>query len=298
MSEDSINPVILKRNSKARRITLKMIRIIIFSFIGFNLLYTAIIFFYQRRMIYYPKKYPKNYNILLPKKALTLQFMTNDGAQTCFYLPPDNNPDKPPDKLWVLFNGNASLALDWLDYFSDFHDARIGMLLIEYPGYGVCEGSPSLNGISANSEEALIALANRLNAKTDDLERDMNVLGFSLGTAAGLQFAAKHNVRLIILAAPFTSMLDMARLSVGKLLSHLLVDRYDNRTRINELIARKNPPHIFIFHGDKDNVVPFVMGKELAELSADKITFKAIHDADHATVFDIVKKDVIDIMMR
>jgi hypothetical protein len=42
-----------------------------------------------------------------------LQFKTNTGRQTAFYIPPHNG-SSVPDRIWVAFCGNGSLALDWL----------------------------------------------------------------------------------------------------------------------------------------------------------------------------------------
>lgn len=244
----------------------------------------AALFFFQRRLIYFPRHYGPEYTALMPQ-CERLEFTTSSGKQVTFYLPPKDKSLTTPEKLWVLFPGNASLGLDWLDLLNEICDERAGYLLIDYPGYGASEGAPTMPAIGETSDAALVALATHLKTEPAVLEKDLNVLGLSIGTATGLQFAVRHPVRRVVLLAPFTTMLAMARRSVGWPLNLLLQDRFDNRARLDELAARSPRPEVHIIHGTSDSLVPFAMGKELAERHPDMVKLHAIAGATHELLY-------------
>ncbi len=275
-----------------------MSSILITAIVIFFISMGVFLFFYQGKMIYHPQKYEKSFRLILPKNIVELQYKTAQGIQTGFYIPPQNNNNQKtiPKQIWIMFNGNASLALDWLDYLGDFKTDKIGFLLIDYPGYGLCEGRPSKRNITESSEAAFRSLAAFLNTDKGALENDLNIVGFSLGTAAALQFAVNYNPKIIILAAPFTSMFDMAKLSVGPIFSHLLIDRYDNIKRIEELSKKPAPPEIYLFHGEADSVVPFEMGKLIAEKFPQIIKFTSMKNADHGDLFSLIKNKISEII--
>lgn len=280
--------------------------------LGFILFITGFLFFYQRKMMYFPRRYQPVETRGLPAGAVRVEYTTSQGKQVAFYVPPNadagtdgNTGDdtgvdtgsaaapRAPARLWVLFHGNASTALDWLDLVDKARAgaagaagdstvaARQGFLLIDYPGYGDCEGKPTRAGILESTDAAFAALATRLGATTGDLESDLNVLAYSIGTGAGLDFAARRPVRRVFLLAPFTSTLDMARRTVGWPLCHLLLDRFDNRARLAELTRRSDPPAIDIFHGTADDIVPFEMGRTLADEFHAIAAFHPVPNADH-----------------
>ncbi len=276
---------------------IKKIMIIIFSaVVGFCLLYVGYLYTTQRKMIYHPQRYDEAFLTQLPASVAPLAFKTTEGRQICYYVPPAENVDSAPAVLWVMFNGNAVCALDWLDFINNFPDPAAGFLLIEYPGYGQSEGKPSQRGILESSEAAFATLAEHLRVDTKTLERNLNTFGYSLGTGASLQFAALHTVKKVVLIAPFSSMLDMARLTVGSPLNRLLIDRYDNRARLAELASGTNRPNVAIFHGDADQIVPFEMGKELAQLYPQLAVLYTCPGLDHGNILDEKRADVISLM--
>lgn len=274
----------------------KMLSLALLFFVGFSATLSVFLFFYQRKMIYFPRRYEPSYKMGLPPNTVELGYHTPSGNQVSFYIPPRTDPDEKLKTLWVFFGGNGALTLDWLLYLDQFPDKSSGVLLVEYPGYGLCQGRPSYNSIMENSEAAFQALARQLKKEPLELEKDLNVLGHSLGAATGLAFAARHPVKRIILLAPFTSMKDMARRTVGWPLCLILKDRFDNIASLDRLISRAEPPQIHIFHGEADEVAPFRMGESLAQRHPDKIAFHPYKGVDHNSIIDAAAKEIYNIM--
>jgi pimeloyl-ACP methyl ester carboxylesterase len=130
------------------------------------------------------------------------------------------------------------------------HIGRFGVLMFDYPGFGLSEGKPTEKNMYASTELALEWL------KTQGLTNErLIMMGFSLGSAAVCEVAAHPsdfslNPNKIILEAPFAS----AEILIqdGGLLSmpgSFLVDlKIDNATEIKKI----NAPLLWM-HGTNDS---------------------------------------------
>ena len=283
-------------NATPRRVVRRAAVILMTALIAFLLLAVAGLLLFQHGLTYFPRPYEPSYRMGFPPGMVEIEYTASAGSQTAFYLPPSDNPDSPPGRLWVMVGGNASLALDWADLIVDVKDSRAGYLLIDYPGYGNSRGKASSKRMLESCEAAMQTLAKRLKVKPERLEADINYLGHSMGCAAVLQLAARHKANRIILVAPFTSLLDMARLTAGWPLCYTLLDPYDTRARRDELAERLDPPAVHIFHGTADNIVPFRMGVELSERQPGLVTFHRIQGGDHNWVIEMSRKDILRLM--
>ncbi|HET9374053.1 MAG TPA: alpha/beta fold hydrolase [Chthoniobacterales bacterium] len=267
--------------------------------IGGALLAAVLIF--QRRFIYFPLRYSADQ--LQEAESVGTQeirFQTTQGNQTAFFWRSEDSevgrsiPDRrdapispaaAPKNLWLVFGGNGDLALAWLDLVCAFPSPGTGFLLVDYPGYGICQGKPNPRTIFENAEGALETL---LMQKAWTAEPDaLCVLGHSLGGAAALQFAAAHSVRKIIVISTFTSMDEMVRNQIGTTLGPLLRHRFDNRTVLQTILSQNPVPEISILHGTLDKIVPVRMGAALAQFDPTRIKFAAIPEAGHN---DIIQK--------
>jgi pimeloyl-ACP methyl ester carboxylesterase len=243
--------------------------------------------------VYHPHPYRANYQRLLSTGVIELQFKTRAGQQTSFYIPPHVGSGVP-DRVWVTFCGNGSLALDWLPLTARNQIPGDAFLLVDYPGYGKSEGWPNIANTRSAADGALVTLAERLGMEELALEPHLDTMGHSLGAAAALDFASHHlEVRRIILLAPFTSLREEGAFFVGSPISHLLMANYDNRAALRRLAQRRPPPRIVIFHGLQDGMIPPGMGRELAVEFPDFVTFRGIPEADHNTVASAAEDEIL-----
>jgi pimeloyl-ACP methyl ester carboxylesterase len=249
----------------------------------------------QHRLIYFPRAYGGD-PPYWPASVQALEFRTSQGRQVAFYRPPAAPGAKMVDRLWLICGGNASLALDWLELLKDFPDQAAGFLLLDYPGYGASEGRPGPEAILESTEAALAALARHLGTKLPALTGRVRLLGHSLGAAAVLLYATRHPVGRIVLVSPFTSLKDMAAQLVGPWLARTLVQNYDNRSRLAEILSRPPVPPITIIHGDHDRVVPVAMGRELAAISP-RIHYLEVARADHNYILVTARAEIIGAML-
>ena len=248
----------------------------------------GILLFFQDRLLWHPRFYEPGTVESFPRSLDALSFRTSEGNETAFYAPPrDHRPF--PSALWVLFAGNGSLALDWVDLAASDSDPGRGFLFVDYPGYGRCEGKPSPGTIALNVDGAMTALARKLGqpgpealCKTLAARGILGVMGHSMGTGAALDFAARTpEVSRIVLVSPFTSLRAMARRTVGWPLCWLVRGNFDNLGRLDELSRRAARPRVLILHGDRDTLIPLEMGRALAAAHPDFVRFESVPGAGH-----------------
>jgi uncharacterized protein len=239
----------------------------------------SLILVFQGRFIYFPARYSLA-QLQAAKRAgvQEVEFRTAQGNQTSFFWR-NQDADRAPQNLWLVFGGNGDLALAWMELIRSFAVAQAGYLLIDYPGYGVCEGKPNPQTILENSEHALQTL---LEKKGWNLDTEaIGVFGHSLGGAAALQFAARNKVGKIVLVSTFTTMDEMVQRQTHFPLGRFLQHRFDNVGCLKSILSKNPVPEIWIFHGAIDEIIPSNMGQALAQLAPGRIHYCEIPGAGH-----------------
>src|SRR5207237_4920352 len=172
-------------------------------------LFIALIYFKQHSMVYHPRPYGAGYAQALPTNGEEIFYTLPFGKQTAFYIPARNN-GRLPSRLWIAFCGNGSLALDWTTILAGYPNSNDAFLLVDYPGYGQCEGYATIASTRVSSDAALNALAKRLALSEEEMESRLCTIGHSLGSAVAIDFAARHRVQRVVEISPFTPLREEA----------------------------------------------------------------------------------------
>jgi pimeloyl-ACP methyl ester carboxylesterase len=252
----------------------------------------SILYFRQHSMVYHPRPYDESYAYALPGDGVEINYMAGAAKCSAYYLP---GASSAPKRIWLAFCGNGSLALDWTTILRDYPWNGDAFLLIDYPGYGKNAGYATIASTRSSAEAALKALAERLRADEDHLR--LCAIGHSLGAAVALDFAARHKVERLVLIAPFTTLREEAATMVGGWIARLLIESYDNRANLSNLLKGNANAQIAIFHGTNDQVIPVRMGRELAR-EFPSVEFFAVKNADHVSVLNHGHDKVIQWMAR
>lgn len=156
--------------------------------------------------------------------------------------------------LFIFFHSNAE-DLGRCRWFCQFlrDQFQVHVLGVEYPGYGVCLGPPTREGVLANAEAALDFATGTLGLPMDQIK----VIGRSIGTGPAIHLAARHKVAGLVLVTPFLNIRTLFYDRVGPL-SFLADEWFDNEKEILSVVS----PTMFI-HGRKDQIIPFRHGEVL-----------------------------------
>ena len=179
------------------------------------------------------------------------------------------------DETLVWFHGNAGNISHRVENLAELHGRlEVNIFIFDYRGYGRSEGSPTEQGTYLDARAAMAYLGER-----EDVDRGKLVLfGRSLGCAVALEIAASHLVYAVILESPFTSIQAMARRAYPFLpgIGLLARSKYDSLSKIKGV---RSP--VMVLHGDRDEIAPYEMGRNLFEAARPPKRFYTIQGAGH-----------------
>lgn len=236
---------------KTRSMTAVIGGLVILLFLYFGL--AAILYFAQRSMMYFPETIhtpPREAGL---PEAQEIALTTADGVRLVgWHVPP--REDKP---VILYFHGNGGALRYRVERFRKLIKDGIGLVAIEYRGYGGSEGSPSEQGLFADGEAAYAFAAAHYQPA------QIVLWGESLGSGVAVYLAAEKPVGRVILEAPFTSAAAVAALRYWFLPVRLLMkDQFRSDERIQNITAP-----VLILHGVNDHVVPYAMGEQMFDLT-------------------------------
>ena len=212
------------------------------------LLYLAAAYGLQRRVLY-PRP-PAGAPPPLPPGASRIALGPGADWEAFFLRPPEA---REPFPVVVFTHGNGELVDHWLVSFGELPRAGVGVLLVEYPGYGRSGGSPTQQSI----RQAVVAGYDFLVEQPDVDARRVVAYGRSLGGGAACALALERPLAGLILESSFTSVRDMAR-RFG-VPGALVLDPFDNVSAL----ARIELP-VLVLHGERDGLIPINHGESLA----------------------------------
>jgi uncharacterized protein len=152
---------------------------------------------------------------------------------------------------------------------------KVAVLIIDYPGYGKSDGSPSEQGCYQAADAAHVWL-------TDEKKfapKKILLYGASLGGGVITDLASCKDHRALVLIKTFTSLPDVASelfwwLPVPK--RAIMRNRFDS---LSKIASCRGP--VFIAHGTQDELIPCTHGKRLYEAANDPKLFMALPGQGH-----------------
>jgi pimeloyl-ACP methyl ester carboxylesterase len=185
-----------------------------------------------------------------------------------FYLP------APGARRALLFlHGNAGNASHRLPNAAELVRLQCSVLVVDYRGYGLSEGSATEAGVYADARAGL----NHLVEQRGFPESRIVIFGRSLGGAVAVDLAQEREVAGVILESTFPSIADVVASGLGGAwLGALAGRRFDSASKIGRIRAP-----LLYFHGDRDEVIRYELGRRLFEGAPEPKTFETIHGAGH-----------------
>jgi pimeloyl-ACP methyl ester carboxylesterase len=256
-------------SSSVSFVTLK--KVVSYAAVAAVVLYAAFLcalYFMQDSIIYPGAK--NRVDLVAPKAqgAEVMKIPTPLGNVEAIFLPATAGADVTQRPVVIFGHGNGEVIDYWVAALDGFRERGIGVLLVEYPGYGRSTGSPSEVSIRAAMDGAYDRIA------VDSRVDPNRIFGFgqSIGGGAICLLAKDRSLRALILLSTFPS-LDIFTASYWAP-SFLLHDHFDNISTV-----RHFPGSVLVIHGRDDRLIPWEQAKRLAAASAHS-TFR-LYDCGH-----------------
>ena len=158
--------------------------------------------------------------------------------------------------LIVYFHGNADDLRRWGKYAVDFTKNDYDILMIDYRQFGKSTGELSEKALHTDARYVYEW------AKKRFPENQIIIFGRSLGTGIATRLASENNPKMLLLETPYYSLSDVG-MSYFPLIPYNLMMKYQLRT---DLFIKQVCCKIHLFHGTKDEVIPYKSSLKLAKL--------------------------------
>ena len=192
---------------------------------------------------------------------------TNDVKVAAIVIGPERGR-----KAILRCHGNAEDAKGTLWALEELSNKGYAVASVDYPGYGLSDGSPDEDGCYRNVHRLYDWLVEKRGFKPEDIVVD----GFSIGTGPATELASTRPCGGLILEAPFLS----APRAVTRV-RLLPVDPFPNLKRICKVKCR-----VLVIHGTDDCIVPYSQGEALFKLANEPKRFVSVKDGDHNSLAD------------
>ena len=217
------------------------------------LVYAGLLFAFQRHILF------PRYQIPLPAsppkpdaRFEPIWLHTGFGKVEAWFLPAKPRAQTGPAPILIFAHGNAELIDFWPEELKRFTSLGIGVLLVEYPGYGRSDGRPSQKTIT----ETFVAAYDRIIERTEADASRVILMGRSLGGGAVCALGTKRPSAAVILVSSFTSVKAFANRFL--LPGALIRDPFDNLAFVRTCKAP-----VLVVHGKHDDLIPFHHGLKL-----------------------------------
>jgi pimeloyl-ACP methyl ester carboxylesterase len=244
-------------------------RVLLLLVIVYLLVVLAALIF-QRRLIYFPTKIPADLAVQAAAKHGFVPWKNPAGQIIGWKLPATSSPVASV----LITHGNAGCAID-RDYLAKpIHDAApVDVFVLEYPGYGAREGSPSEQSLLAAADEAFALLTNQTR---------IYIVTESLGAGVAAHLAKTHGEKVsgLMMFMPYNKLASVAQEKMPFLPARLLLwDRFDPE----DWLKSYHGPVKIVLAG-ADEIIPTKFGRRLFDSCAEPKSLQIVPNAHHNDV--------------
>lgn len=247
----------------------------------------ALLFIFQRSFVYLP---PSDYlsPAQLGSSAQEVAFnLGEDGAASAWWIAPENE-DAP---VVMFFHGNGSAVYSNYDIYADLRAAGYGVMGVGYAGYPGREG-PQGKPTQAAIVDGAAAQYGWLLEQGIAPARII-FYGTSLGTGVASQLSARLSAEtrpaLLVLEAPFNSVLDMAKRQMPIFpIGALMKDQFRS-----DLALKNMDVPLLWMHGTADEVIPLSQGQKLYDGYGGPKSQLIVDGGRHTNLWGLGARDVV-----
>ncbi|PCJ67712.1 MAG: alpha/beta hydrolase [Bacteroidetes bacterium] len=249
---------------------------ILFRFVkvllGLYILVCGLLYFTQEKLIFFPQKLEQDYTFQFDQDFKEFDILTNDRTRLNGLL---FKSDSSRGLIFYL-HGNSSSLESWGHVAKTYTNLNYDVFMLDYRGFGKSDGNISSQAQLFNDNEtAYRELKKKYN------EDQIIILGYSVGSGLASKLASNNNPRLLILQAPYYSLIDMMRRTYSAIPTFILKYKFET----NEYLKKCDMP-VTIFHGKQDRVISYESSVLLKEDFKSKITLIPLENQGHNGMTD------------
>ncbi len=210
---------------------------------GIYLLYVGYVYFNQGEMIFRANKLPKDYKFEFNQDFEELNIPSFDAKIQSGLLFKTQNPKG----LVFYLHGNAGSLDTWGSIAKNYTDLGYDIFILDYRGFGKSEGEIE------NQDQVFQDLTFAYNKLITTYDRSkVVIIGYSIGTGLATYLASIENPKKLILQAPYFNFIELSSGRVPFVPDFLKKFKFET----DKYIVKVKSP-IYIFHGNKDQVISF-----------------------------------------
>jgi uncharacterized protein len=202
---------------------------------------TCIILLYllQAKLIFFPEKLPPTFKYTSSGTEIFLETSDHERINALFFRGTRSD-------VILYCHGNAGSLDNWQFVAEDFYKAGYSILIFDYRGYGKSSGRISEEGFYHDVLRCYDYLREYFQ------EDEIVVYGRSIGTGVAVDLCSKTKVKGLVLEAPYTSLVNLAKEKFGLFLPGIyLKTRFNNMAKINQIECP-----VLLIHGTEDSLIP------------------------------------------
>lgn len=181
----------------------------------------------------------------------------------------------------VYFHGNAGTLVDRAFVADHFSRRGFGVLLVDYRGYGLSDGTPGEEGLYRDGRAAYRHAVREL----DHPPGRVALAGHSLGSAVAAEVAAEVSPGALVLTGAFTTVPELARHAYPFLPDPLFRGWTTNRYEVVRAVRRVDAP-VLVARGGLDTLVPRAQTRTVYEEAREPRHWYEAPAAGHDDLWD------------
>ncbi|MDI9310088.1 MAG: alpha/beta fold hydrolase [Limnohabitans sp.] len=266
---------------------MKQLKFLAFSIIGIfgfiYVLYVGYIYFNQAEMVFIASKLDQIYSFQFDEKFEEINVKSFDGKSQHGIL---FKTEKPKGLIFYL-HGNAGNLQTWGEISKIYTNLGYDIFILDYRGFGKSEDKIE-NEIQVVKDVEIVfdKVAKKYDKKI--------IIGYSIGTGIAAHLASVKKNDMLILKAPYDNFLNFTSTKVPFYPDFLKNFRFETDKCLPKI---KTP--IYLFHGNKDQLIPLDNSKRLKNIlkPTDKL-FILNNQGHHGINDNLDYQDKLNILLK